>query len=162
MASFYDKEIERLQSYTSTRSRSLQQRLGNGQDGIVYLTDHPSAVKALSWESLYIRERDVYLRFKEREVSSVGRFSIPQLIDYDDELWVVEMSVVVAPFVVDFAGAYLDQPPPYSDDREIMSQWQAERRELFGSDWSEVRSLMSSLKLHGVYLADVKPGNVTL
>lgn len=75
---------------------------------------------------------------------------------------IVEMTVVMPPFVLDFACAYIDEQPPYADDPEIMSYWFNQRREMYGEDWSDVLSVMSALRAHGVHLADVKPGNVTV
>jgi hypothetical protein len=40
---------------------------------------------------------------------------------------VIEMTIVSRPFVLDFAGAYLDSPPEFS--AEIWSEWEAEKRD---------------------------------
>lgn len=85
---------------------------------------------------------------------------MPGLIDFSDELRVVEMEIVQAPYVVDFAGAYLDRPPPFSDDE--LAEWEAERIELFGDDWDRVKLVMAAFRSIKVYLNDVKPGNVTV
>jgi len=70
------------------------------------------------------------------------------------------MGIVSPPFVLDFAGAYLDARPNYPD--EVMLEWRAEKREQFGTHrWSVVQSIMASLARYGIYLADVKPGNIT-
>jgi hypothetical protein len=44
-------------------------------------------------------------------IVDVAGFAVPQLIHHDDRLWVVEMGIVSPPFVLDFAGAYLDLRP---------------------------------------------------
>ena len=49
---------------------------------------------------------------------------VPRLLQFDDDLWVIEMTIVSRPFVLDFAGAYLDMPPDFSD--EVMADWHAE------------------------------------
>ena len=85
-------------------------------------------------------------------------FEIPSLINTDDELWIVEMSVVSPPFVLDFAGAALDRRPQYPDD--VIEEWQSEKAEQFGDRWPTVRLVMSSFAGLGIYLADVKPGNI--
>jgi hypothetical protein len=43
-------------------------------------------------------------------------FNVPQLIGFDDELHVIEMTVVKRPFVLDFAAAYLDVRPEFPED----------------------------------------------
>ena len=68
------------------------------------------------------------------------------------------MTIVSPPFVLDFAGAYLDQRPDYPDD--ILAEWQADKAEQFGDRWPTVRLLISSFVPFGIYLADVKPGNI--
>ena len=54
-----------------------------------------------------LRERAVYERLKQAGVTEVLGFNIPQFIRADDDLRVIEMSIVTRPFVLDFAGAYL-------------------------------------------------------
>ena len=61
----------------------------------------------------YFRERAVYERLRDAGVSEVLGFNVPQLIRFDDELRVIEMSIVARPFVLDFAGAWLDTPPDF-------------------------------------------------
>ena len=69
----------------------------------------------------------------------VAGFAVPQLIHHDDRLWVVEMGIVSPPFVLDFAGAYLDRRPDYPDD--VMEEWQAEKLEQIGEErWQIVQS----------------------
>lgn len=62
----YETETERLQVYCDERSKSLRKQLGFGQDGLVYVTDVRTAVKALNREALFTRERDIYQRLKDR------------------------------------------------------------------------------------------------
>jgi hypothetical protein len=85
--------------------------------------------------------------------------NVPALIDFDDELWVIEMTVVGRPFVLDFAGAYLDQEPDFSD--EVLADWRAEKQEQFGPRWPEVQAILGTLEGYGVFLLDVNPGNVS-
>jgi hypothetical protein len=85
--------------------------------------------------------------------------NIPAPIDFDDELWVIEMTVVGRPFVLDFAGANLDQEPDFSD--EVLADWRAEKQEQFGPRWQEVQAILRTLEGYGVYLLDVNLGNVS-
>ena len=68
------------------------------------------------------------------------------------------MGIVSPPFVLDFAGAYLDQAPDFPD--EIMEDWRAEKKEQFGDRWGVVQDIMREFRKLGIYLADVKPGNI--
>jgi hypothetical protein len=68
------------------------------------------------------------------------------------------MEVVTRPFVLDFAGAYLDTRPDYTE--EVLADWRAEKQEQFGERWPEVQSILWSLERYGIYLSDVTPGNV--
>ncbi len=115
-------------------------------------------MKSFRYESLYVRERNVYLRLQSRNVTEVMGFEVPRLVGFDDDLWIVEMTIVSPPFVLDFAGAALDKRPQFPDD--VLIEWQAEKAEQFGDRWPTVRLIMSSFAGLGIYLADVKPGNI--
>lgn len=70
------------------------------------------------------------------------------------------MGIVSPPFVLDFAGAFLDQRPGYPD--EVMEEWQADQLEQFGEErWEIVQDILAHFARMGIYLADVKPGNIT-
>jgi hypothetical protein len=133
-------------------------QLGWEYEGLVYATDSKTAIKVYRHLSLYENERNVYRRLAERDVQSVQQFSFPRLVASDDELWVVEMSIVSPPFILDFAGAYLDRKPPF--DAEQVEAWEEEKADQFEDRWPEVRSAISCFEAYGIYLNDVKPGNV--
>jgi len=118
--SFYQAEEDRLQFYAHQQSLSLTKLLGSGQDGIVYMTDVPSAVKALSFEKLFNRERQAYLRLRDHNIQRIGIFNVPSLIRVDESLLIIEMTFVAAPYVLDFAGAYVDTPPSYYWEAEMV------------------------------------------
>jgi hypothetical protein len=69
------------------------------------------------------------------------------------------MTIVSPPFILDFAGAYLDKRPPFDDEQ--LQEWEEQKMEQFEDRWPIVRSALSFFKGHGIYLNDVKPGNVT-
>lgn len=115
-------------------------RLGFGWDGTVFATDRQSAIKVFQHERLYQRERDVYLRLQSRQVTKILEFKVPRLISSDNDLWVVEMTIVSPPFVLDFAGAYLDQKPDYPP--EVLADWMKEKAEQFGKRWQKVQAIM--------------------
>jgi len=166
--SFQDEPRHRAQEYARRYGLVLGEELGFGVHGIVLTTESQheekqlavrSALKAHRREPDYCRERDVYLRLKEHGVEAVGRCDVPRILRYDDELWVIEMTVVSRPFVLDFAGAYLDYSPEFSDD--VLADWLAEKQEQFGPDWAEVQSILGILEGYGVFMIDVNPGNVS-
>ena len=133
-------------------------------DGIVLVAKHKRrpadvALKALCWDEAYLREKLVYERLRRLEVSEVLGFNVPQLIGFDDALRVIEMTIVKPPFVLDFARAYLDARPEFSN--EIWADWEADKREKFEDRWPEVRRILDAFEELGVYLLDVSPSNIT-
>ena len=158
--SFWQENAERrAHEFATDRDWSLIRQLGAGYDGVVFEANHRSAVKSLRYQELYERERDVYLRLFDHQLTEVCGCRIPRLLDYSDRLFVVEIGIVQPPFVLDFAGAYLDRRPEFPND--VFADWQAEKAEQFGDDWPRVQSIMATLAGIGVFLADVKPGNIT-
>lgn len=160
MEDWREEILERAKLFAAENGRNLIGQLGYGYDGSVFATERQSAIKVLRFQRLYQRERDVYLRLRTHSMVEVAGFAVPQLIQHDDRLWIVEMGIVSPPFVLDFAGAYLDKRPDYPDD--IMEEWQADKLEQFGEErWPIVQNIMAHFARMGIYLADVKPGNIT-
>jgi hypothetical protein len=92
-------------------------------------------------------------------VESILGLHVPQLLDFDDGLFVVEMTIVSKPYLLDFAGAFLDGVPEFSED--VLAAWEEQKREQFGPRWSVVEAVLSELRLrHGIYLTDVGPDNI--
>src|SRR5258708_8451807 len=115
--------MERVSNYTQRNGLVLGEFLGGGVQGIVFGTESPhdmahvrSAVKGHQRRPDYARERDVYRRLKEFSVTTVRGCHVPRLLGFDDELWVIEMTVVSHPFILAFAGAYFDRAPHISED----------------------------------------------
>ena len=156
----YDRiELEsRVQRYATDRKLGLGEQLGFGVHGIVFATNRKSAIKIHGQVAAYRRERDVYVRLREHGVELIRTFSVPQLIDYDDALLAIEMGIVTPPFVLDFAAAYLDVPPEFSE--QVLIDWEAEKREQFEQRWPEVQAVLRALEVLGIYQADVSPNNV--
>jgi hypothetical protein len=157
--------------YAQRRGLSLGPRLGYGKDGIVFSTlppgdppgnwAGPTAIKALARPDLYSREVEAYRRLAERGVGGpvqVCGHSVPRLLGHDDELLVVEMTIVTRPFVLDFAGAYLDAPPEFPD--EVMEERRAHWAEVFEDHWPVVQRIMAEFHRHGIYLLDPSPSNI--
>ncbi len=142
---------------------TLAAQLGFGVHGIVHVVEDKikkdrSAIKVHHSTASYERERAAYERLKEEGVSIVLGFNVPQLIRIDNELRVIEMTIVTRPFVLDFAGAYLDSLPEFP--AEVWAEWESEKRDQFGARWSKVEAVIESLEAIGIYLTDVTPNNV--
>ena len=154
---------QHAQTYARRHQLRLAERLGHGIHGIVYAAERNAepgnvAIKAHGSREVHERERDVYLRLREVGVTEILGFNVPQLIRSDDELLVIEMTIVARPFVLDFAGAYLDSLPKFSD--EIWSEWEAEKRDQFESRWPKVQAVLNALEEFDIYMVDVSPSNI--
>src|SRR5438445_215751 len=94
--------IVNIRAYAAERQLQIAEPLGSGKDGIVLVGKskiHPAkvAIKAHRFLELYLRERGIYQRLGEREVSAVLGFNVPQLLGSDDELQIIEMTIVKRP-----------------------------------------------------------------
>lgn len=121
----------RALDYCNEKGLVIGAQLGFGVHGTVFSAENQAktgrvAVKAHEGETGYRRERDVYLRLQERGVTAIGACAVPELLAYHDGLWVLEMTVVTRPFVLDFARAYLDHAPDFSE--EVLDEWRTESR----------------------------------
>jgi hypothetical protein len=83
---------------------------------------------------------------------------VPQLIAFDDKLLALEMTVVKPPWVLDFAGAYLDFAPEFSD--EIWEEWTWKNEEQFGANWPTAQMILDDLQDLGIHMHDPSPNNI--
>jgi hypothetical protein len=158
-----DIALENAETYAVRRQLRLTPGLGFGIHGTVFVAqdkvnNNRSAVKAHNSIAPYLRERAIYERLRDAGVSEMRGFHVPQLIRADDDLRVIEMTIVTRPFALDFAGAYLDSQPEFSE--EIWADWEAQKREQFGERWTIVRALMDAFEQLDIYWLDVSPNNV--
>jgi hypothetical protein len=156
--------VERAQEYCQQKGLAIGIQLGFGVHGIVFVANYQietgrSAIKVHEHEADYCRERDVYLRLQEHGIREIHGCAVPELLGYDNQLWVVEMTVVTRPFVLDFAGAFLDKAPDFSE--EVMADWRTEKLEQYGGRWDEAQAILRALAGYGVYMIDVNPGNIS-
>ena len=158
-----DLLLARAQTYVQSRRIALRTdaTLGYGSDGTIWRSTRPSAVKVFEHNKSYQVEKGSYLRLQERGIEVLTGLTVPSLIDFDDELGVVEMEIVRPPFLLDFGKVYLDRPPPYWGDKQIIANMHVEGRELFGRNWSRVLSALAALRSLGIYYVDPKPGNIS-
>ena len=150
-------------AYASQRGLQIAERLGFGVHGIIFVAENKSksgktAVKAHYEREPYLRERAIYEQLKNKGITDVLSFNVPQFINADDGLRVIEMSIVTRPFVLDFAGAYLDARPDFPD--EVWAEWEAGKRELFDARWPEVQKVLTALEEFKIFMVDVSPSNV--
>src|SRR5215469_9548296 len=145
--------------FAGKHGRVLEEELGFGVHGIVWSTDQQSVIKVHGSQHLYYeRERNIYLRLQEHNVTEVLGFHVPRLHAFDDELMALEIAIVQPPFVIDFAGAYLDEPPDFSP--EVWAEWEDEKREQFADDWGKAQAIVAAFRRYGIYLSDVSPSNI--
>ncbi len=151
---------ERAARYALLRRISIdfEHPLGSGIDGRVWSSDRDTAIKVLERGHNYRLELECYQRLREAGVRSILSFAVPQLIDFDDDLLVVEMSIVQPPFILDFAKVHLDRRPEFP--AETLAEWRESMQELFEDCWPKVRSLLAALEQYGIYYLDAKPGNI--
>ena len=155
--------IEHAAAYASRNQLRLAERLGFGIHGIILVAEDNSkvgktAVKAHRSREPYLRERDAYERLKAAGITEILGFHVPQFIRCDDSLRVIEMSIVVRPFVLDFAGAWLDAPPEFSD--EVWAEWVAEKQRQFEARWPKVQEVLAALEELDIHMVDVSPSNI--
>ena len=155
--------IRNAQVYAARHQLRLAERLGFGIHGIIFVAENNSqggktAIKAHRSREPYQRECEVYERLRSAGVSEILGFNVPQIIRSDDELRVIEMTVVARPFVLDFAGAYLDVPPEFPE--EAWAEWEAEKKEQFEARWPKVQAVLAALEELDIHMVDVSPSNI--
>jgi hypothetical protein len=146
--------------YCSARGLTTKDTLGYGKDGIVFSTSNGTALKIFASSRAYEAERDCYLRLAEHAVVAVEGHHVPQIVASDDALQIIEMTIVTAPYLLDFASARLDWGPEFPAD--VMVQWEADRAEEFGDNWSRVKAIIYQMEqLYGIILLDIHPRNIS-
>ena len=155
--------IQHAREYALRHQFQLAERLGYGMHGNVFVAESnykegKTALKAYSQVEPYLRERTVYERLIETGIIEILGFNVPQLTRFDDELLIIEMSIVKRPFVLDFAGAYLDARPVFSE--EIWAAWEEQKSEQFETHWPKVQAILEELECIGIFLVDVSPSNI--
>jgi hypothetical protein len=157
--------IDRATRYSERNKFQLGEQLGFGIHGIVFACrkiGDPGrfAIKIHERRASYQRERDVYLRLQMHDVREIHGCHVPQMLGYDDEFKVIEMTAVTPPYVLDFAGAYLDGPPDFSE--EVLAEWESDKQAQFDDGWPDVQHILWTLQRYGIYLLDISPSNICL
>lgn len=149
---------EKAEKYALRQGLTLSSSVGGGVNGSVWYTNSHSAVKVFDRLDAYVRERDAYIKLTDLNVTFINEFAVPRLRGFDNELLIVEMDIVQPPFVVDFAGAYLDNPPDFPP--EVLAEQEDKNKEHFGSKWPKVRQLLAALRGMGIHYVDINRGNI--
>jgi hypothetical protein len=68
------------------------------------------------------------------------------------------MSIVARPFVLDFAGAWLDTSPDFPE--ETWAEWEVEKGEQFGTLWPRLQAVLEALEALDIHMVDVSPSNI--
>jgi hypothetical protein len=116
-----EKLIPNARRYAEGHELELAEALGSGKDGIVIVAKNKAkagdvGIKVFRFDEAYIREKQVYERLSNLGITSILGFNVPQLIAFNDDLRIIEMTIVKRPFVLDFAGASLDSRPELPDE----------------------------------------------
>lgn len=144
--------------YCVNTDTTVTKQLGFGTQGVVFLTKRDTAIKIHALSAGYIRERDIYMRLRDCGVERILGMKIPRLRGWNDDLFVIEMSVVSIPCIIDFGGAYLDTMPDHMVRDDI---WLEEKSEEFGDNWKNAQSVIRELEHRAnIWLADVNTGNI--
>ncbi len=106
----------RALNYCEARNYSVDfgNQLGVGQEGFVWKTDYDSAIKVFDRIGNFEREIQCYRILSEHKVTEVEGFNIPQLVGEDADLRVIELTIVAAPYILDFGKAWVHRRPDYS------------------------------------------------
>lgn len=125
----------------------------------MWQTSRGSALKIHATPSSYLPEREAYIRLQECGIRQVAGFFVPALVEFDDDLLAIEMTIVMPPYVVDFASARLDSPPDLIEDEGHTLYDLMEDR--FGDRAPKVMELYEELAAKAdLYLLDFHPQNI--
>jgi hypothetical protein len=135
MAAIDEILFQKAEAYASRHRIKIARRLGFGIHGLVLEGERVAdaartAIKIHKDGEPYHRERAIYERLAQHVVREIRGFNVPRLINCDEDLRVIEMTVVVRPFVLDFAGAYLEERPDFPED--VWEQWEQENESSLG------------------------------
>lgn len=138
---------------------NLKQQLGAGTDGDVWATSRNSAIKVFRRHGTYLTELRCYQRLGSKQITDVDGLAVPELLNHAADLWIIEMTVVHPPFLLDFGKAYIDEPSPYTPEQ--LAEWRQSWIHFFPrSDLPRVHKVLRSLLAYGIEYVDPKPSNI--
>ena len=90
---------------------------------------------------------------------AVRGHAVPRMLDHDDALGVIAMSVVTLPYVLDFAKVSMDAAPDFP--QEVMRAEERRAARLFGQVlWPRVVGIVAEFRRMGIWLLDLNPRNI--
>lgn len=145
------------------RQHIIDPSAGSGHDGTLCLTSQQSYLKTFEQLAAYAKEFEAYRRLKARGVVVIQGHNVPQLLDHDDRLGVIEMSTVSRPFVLDFAKVRFDQRLEDYWPADVLAERWTYWESLFEAEqWPTVLAIFHELgRQYGIWLEDLHPGNIT-
>ena len=90
-------------------------------------------MKVHRYHERFHKELATYRRLAERKIVRLKGFEFPQLVNYDEELHILELSIVSPPCILDFVEVGLGKKPGNFDQEPI----EAQQSKQFGNDWPE-------------------------
>lgn len=151
-AQFKERAVEYLGEI-----ENLIEKLGSGQEGFVYRTSRKTALKVFERERNFNAELKAYQILKAHNVEQIEGFSVPQLLGFDEDRLVIELTIVTAPYLLDFGKVHFS-PPDYPPDAIAHDLQRCE--EDFGDYWPAVLSALYDLQSMGIWYVDAKPSNI--
>ena len=152
----------RIAQYESRHQCRLFEALGSGagQDGIVFRSDRVTAVKLFDSEHRFRRELEVYHLLRAKGIQNVAGHHVPLLVDEDEQLRAIEMTLVDRPFLLDFAGAKRPEEVP-DFEQHVLDEHLDRMREMFEDRWGDALHVVEMFRqATGFVLLDIHPGNV--
>ena len=101
--------LGRVQDDAHRHGLVVGERLGHGMHGIDFAAQYQKkvgrfALKAHERDREYRRERDVYFRLRDYDVTKIRSCHVPKMVGFDDELGILETFGV---FMVDVHPGYV-------------------------------------------------------
>jgi hypothetical protein len=156
------KELyDQLLLYCKENSLELSSRLGKGIQGLVFSTLQKTALKVHCRKEAYEREKNAYLRLREKDIQKIRNLAIPKFVSSNDKLLIIEMSIVSPPYLLDFGSAYLDYPPEHLLEENYLSspdsdEESQERKYI-------IQMILSDLEYQaGIFFSDTHKWNIAL
>lgn len=151
--------LERRNGYCSSHSVVIQiDEPDWGLDAYLWRTNVETVVKVHRYHDRFEKELAAYHRLAERKITRLKGFEFPQLVDYDEQMRILELSIVSPPYILDFVEVGLGKKPSNFD----LDRIEAQQSKQFGKDWPDVRRLLEALMQIGIYYDDVHNKNIRL
>jgi len=152
-----EKALASARNYIGTTDGLKE--LGSGAGGVVFASPSSTAIKVFQYSEPFIRELAVYERLRDHRVIDVRGFAVPRLVNFHADSLIVEMTMVQAPFLLDFEQAYLDEPCDFPEGH--MEQWWENVAADFGERFAAAQAVYYELiNQYGIYYYDLAPRNL--